>query len=76
MPNAHTQPTGGLHKYPGDHSAGIGYVRVSTSDQAESGAGLAAQRAAIEAEAARRGWELTEIYTDTASGKSWRAVKR
>lgn len=39
----------------------IGYLRVSTAEQADSGAGLSAQRAAITAEAARRGWELTFI---------------
>jgi DNA invertase Pin-like site-specific DNA recombinase len=42
----------------------IGYVRVSTDEQAESGLGLAAQRAAIEAECARRGWTLARIYED------------
>jgi len=49
----------------------VAYVRVSTSEQADSGAGLAAQRATIEAEAARRGWTLAAIYEDAgASGKS------
>ena len=48
----------------------VGYIRVSTADQAESGAGLEAQRAAITAHAAARGWELAEIYEDHASGKS------
>lgn len=49
----------------------VGYVRVSTGEQAESGAGLEAQRQAIEAEAARRGWELVAVYEDAgASGKS------
>lgn len=48
----------------------VGYVRVSTGEQAESGAGLAAQRHAIEAECSRRGWELVDVHTDTASGKS------
>jgi DNA invertase Pin-like site-specific DNA recombinase len=48
----------------------IGYARVSTTEQATSGLGLAAQRTAIEAEAQRRGWELMEIVTDEgASGK-------
>ena len=48
-----------------------GYVRVSTSEQADSGAGLEAQRAAITSEAERRGWELVHIHEDAgASGKS------
>ena len=48
----------------------VGYVRVSTEEQGDSGLGLAAQRASIEAEAARRGWTLVEVFTDVASGKS------
>jgi DNA invertase Pin-like site-specific DNA recombinase len=48
----------------------IGYVRVSTWEQADSGASVRAQREAIRAEASRRGWELVRFYTDTASGKS------
>lgn len=48
----------------------VGYLRVSTAEQADSGAGLAAQRTAVEAEAQRRGWVITEIYVDAAfSGK-------
>jgi DNA invertase Pin-like site-specific DNA recombinase len=49
----------------------IGYVRVSTEEQADSQLGLAAQRAAIIAEAERRGWHLVEIVEDAGvSGKS------
>lgn len=49
----------------------IGYVRVSTDGQAESGAGIEAQRNAIMAEAGRRGWEVVEIIEDAGiSGKS------
>jgi DNA invertase Pin-like site-specific DNA recombinase len=48
----------------------VGYLRVSTDEQADTGAGLAAQRASVTAEAQRRGWELVEISTDTASGRS------
>jgi DNA invertase Pin-like site-specific DNA recombinase len=48
----------------------IGYVRVSTDDQNDSGAGLAAQRKAIEAKVASKGWQLVRIAKDVASGKS------
>ena len=49
----------------------VAYVRVSTAEQAESGAGLAAQRASIQAEADRRGWTIVEWKEDRgASGKS------
>lgn len=42
----------------------VAYVRVSTDEQAASGAGLEAQRAAIESEVARRGWRIVEWHTD------------
>jgi DNA invertase Pin-like site-specific DNA recombinase len=48
----------------------LGYVRVSTADQGESGAGLEAQRAAIDNEADRRLWELVDVHQDVASGAS------
>jgi DNA invertase Pin-like site-specific DNA recombinase len=48
----------------------LAYLRVSTTEQSDSGAGLAAQRATIDAEVARRGWEPPQTFTDTASGKS------
>src|SRR5205085_3363574 len=49
----------------------VGYLRVSTEEQADSGAGLAAQQAVIEAECSRRGWDLVGLHTDAgASGKS------
>lgn len=50
----------------------IGYVRVSTDDQADSGAGLLAQRAAITEECRRRGWGLVAIHSDTASAANSR----
>lgn len=52
----------------------IGYLRVSTQEQLESGAGLAAQRANILAEAARRGWGEVEFIED--AGYSARDLKR
>lgn len=52
----------------------IGYVRVSTDEQLISGAGLAAQRAAIEAEVERRGWQLLAIAED--AGFSGRDLRR
>lgn len=49
----------------------IGYIRVSTEEQADSRAGLEAQRAAILAEAERRGWKLVEVIEDAGfSGKN------
>jgi DNA invertase Pin-like site-specific DNA recombinase len=57
-------------KSTADPSAVVGYVRVSTDEQAVSGLGLAAQRAAIDAECARRGWTLVAVHEDALSGKS------
>jgi DNA invertase Pin-like site-specific DNA recombinase len=49
----------------------VGYVRVSTGEQADSGAGLEAQRQALQAEAERRGLQLVHVFEDAAaSGKS------
>ena len=49
----------------------VGYLRVSTEEQANSGAGLEAQRAAILSEVKRRDWELVGIFEDAGvSGKS------
>lgn len=44
--------------------AAIGYVRVSSDAQAESGAGLAAQRSAIETYAAKAGLTITAWHDD------------
>jgi DNA invertase Pin-like site-specific DNA recombinase len=49
----------------------VGYVRVSTAEQADSGLGLEAQRTAIREAAERRGWELVTLLEDRGqSGKS------
>src|SRR3954452_5813271 len=52
----------------------LGYVRVSTSEQADAGAGLAAQRAAILVECKRRGWHLVEVIED--AGYSAKDMRR
>ena len=48
----------------------VGYVRVSTIEQGDSGAGLEAQRLAIKSEVARRGWRLVGIFEDVMSGST------
>jgi DNA invertase Pin-like site-specific DNA recombinase len=50
----------------------VGYVRVSTEEQATEGASLEAQRQAIVAECERRGWLLVDIKKDERSGKDTR----
>ena len=47
---------------------------MSTEEQSTSGAGLAAQRAAIEAECVHRGWHLVEVIED--AGYSAKDLKR
>lgn len=48
----------------------IGYIRVSTDDQADHGASLEAQRTALRAEADRRGASLDILADEGASGKT------
>lgn len=48
----------------------LGYVRVSTGEQAAEGASLDAQRAALVAEAERRGWDLELVADEGVSAKS------
>jgi DNA invertase Pin-like site-specific DNA recombinase len=52
----------------------LAYLRVSTAEQADSGAGLSAQRAAILAEVERRGWKAVEWIED--GGFSAKTMKR
>lgn len=47
----------------------LGYLRVSTEEQARSGLGLGAQRQVIQAEADRRGWNLDWATDDGYSAK-------
>lgn len=54
----------------------IAYLRVSTNEQADSGAGLDAQRAAIVAEAQRRGWSLEDVEFVEDRGFSAKTLKR
>lgn len=58
--------------YNPDVKSVLGYVRVSTAEQGDDGAGLEAQRKAIEADAERRGWVLVDVVEDVASGKNLR----
>ncbi|MDQ0212644.1 recombinase family protein [Arthrobacter bambusae] len=48
----------------------LAYVRVSTSEQAENGASLDAQRAALTAEATRRGWDVEVVADEGLSAKT------
>jgi DNA invertase Pin-like site-specific DNA recombinase len=51
-------------------SRAIGYIRVSTEQQAESGLGLDAQQVSIDAAASRLGLELSRTFVDAGtSGK-------
>jgi DNA invertase Pin-like site-specific DNA recombinase len=52
----------------------LAYGRVSTAEQADSRAGLEAQRAAIEAECKRRGWTIVDEIED--AGYSAKDLKR
>ncbi len=49
----------------------VAYLRVSTAEQVDSGAGLDAQRTTVVRETQRRDWELVAVEVDAgASGKS------
>lgn len=57
-------------KASSDPSPVVAYLRVSTGEQADSGLGLSAQRATIEAHCASRGWTLHAVHQDALSGKT------
>ncbi|NLU61366.1 recombinase family protein [Rhodococcus sp. HNM0563] len=54
----------------------VAYIRVSTDEQTESGAGLDAQRAAITAEVDRHGWTVTAWYSDEGISGTKSAAQR
>ena len=54
----------------------IAYTRVSTSRQGQSGLGLEAQRAAIDAFCAQHGYEIAAHYTEVETGKGHDALER
>jgi DNA invertase Pin-like site-specific DNA recombinase len=61
---ARTPPPDPANGLPGPGALALGYARVSTAEQAGSGLGLDAQRAAITAACRQRGWELTGLLVD------------
>jgi DNA invertase Pin-like site-specific DNA recombinase len=61
---------------PPKQQRAVGYLRVSTREQGKSGAGLEAQRAAIQAFAAREGLDVVEWFEDVTSGKGADALER
>jgi len=52
----------------------IGYVRVSSEEQAASGLSLESQRERIRAYCVARGWELADIVTDAGWSASYAEV--
>lgn len=54
----------------------VGYIRVSTLHQAETGSGLIAQQQAISAFAAHEGYELLDIKQDVVSAKAAMSISR
>src|SRR3954464_10846790 len=54
----------------------LAYLRVSTSERADSRAGIEAQRAAILAEATRRGWSAASLDWIEDAGYSGKDTRR
>src|SRR5689334_10566876 len=57
---------------PRSRPLALAYVRVSTAEQATEGASLDAQRAAVLAEAERRGWDVEVVADEGFSAKDLR----
>jgi site-specific DNA recombinase len=57
-------------------SKAVGYVRVSSEEQAASGFGLATQEAAIRAFAESQGYELLDVVTDAGVSGTTRPSDR
>ena len=54
----------------------IGYIRVSTEEQAKDGESLQRQEALIQAEAAKQNWELIAVLRDEGVSGGKPASKR
>lgn len=61
---------------PAPADTAVAYLRVSTDEQATSGAGLDAQRTAIQRAAADRGWTIIEWHTDEGLSGTLNATDR
>ncbi len=58
------------------HKQAIGYMRVSTVRQGESGVGFEGQLAAINSYAASTGYELVNVFRDVGSGRGKDNVRK
>lgn len=70
---------GSARSSPSPRPRALGYLRVSTLEQATGGLGLAAQRSAIETACQLRDWELVDVAEDagiSAVGKQRPALER
>jgi DNA invertase Pin-like site-specific DNA recombinase len=73
---SHERPIQPLRPQPPEMPRVIGYLRCSTEEQADSRAGLEAQRTAILAEAQRRGWSETDLTFVEDAGFSGKNLDR
>lgn len=62
--------------HPKPSSRAVGYLRVSTGQQADSGLGLEAQERAVTDTARRLGLELVAVYTDAGASGTWELKDR